>query len=135
MRRRLERGTIVAIVTIITVALAACAQPDLAGQRYAVYFQEGSANLDAAAKDSISIAAAWAVDHPTAVVRVIGYADPEGSSEANLAISLARAQSVVAQLTALGVPRDNIKVAGRGEVQYSLDPQESRRVLIALSKP
>lgn len=127
MRRFLVFGTV--------LALAACAQPDLAGQRYAVYFQEGSTILDTDAKENVSTAASWAVDHPAASVRVIGYADPEGSSAENMTLSLARAHVVVVELTALGVPRDHIKLTGRGEVPYSFSPQEARRVLIALSKP
>ena len=60
---------------------------------------------------------ALAASLPEASVRVAGYTDPRGSDAYNQELSLRRAQSVAAMLTASGVPCERIVIEahGRGE--------------------
>jgi len=52
---------------------------------------------------------------PEASVRVAGYTDPRGSDAYNQELSLRRAQSVAAVLTAAGVPGERIVIEGHGK--------------------
>ena len=106
----------------LLLALAACANPGAAGQqRYAVFFQEWSAALDQPAKDVVAQAASWANTHPAAEVHVIGYADPEGSPQANRDLSRTRAQVVADGLAADGVAAQRVHIEGAGSVAYAMD--------------
>ena len=53
------------------------------------------------------------------IVYVSGYADLDGEKDYNKALSLARAKKVKAELVARGVPSNQIKIRGMGQV----DPQ------------
>ncbi|CAH2599095.1 OmpA family protein [Rhodovastum atsumiense] len=117
------------------LALGACSLFEPSGQRYVVFFQEFSAALDDPAKAVIASAADWAKAHPAAPVVVSGYADPEGSAQANKDISRTRAQVVADGLVAGGVTAQRITIRARGEVGYTMDAQESRRVTIVLGTP
>ena len=55
------------------------------------------------------------VAHPTARVRVVGYADARGAEGANANLGLARARAVATALTATGVPANRIEAASGGE--------------------
>ncbi len=113
-------------------ALGACAAPQHSAQRYAVFFQGSSVHLDDGALATVTQAAAWAKDNPTAEVHVVGYADPEGSPESNLLLSRTRAQVVADELKTDGVEPDRIRIDGRGAVDFAYDSQEARRVTISL---
>lgn len=52
---------------------------------------------------------------PQARVRIDGFADPRGSDAWNDALSLRRAQSVAAVLSAAGVPRERMSIEGHGK--------------------
>ena len=81
----------------LLVAVGACADTGSfppAGQRFAVFFQEWSASLDDGGQAVVADAATWANSHPAAAVHVIGYADPEGTPQANRDLSRTRAQVV-----------------------------------------
>jgi outer membrane protein OmpA-like peptidoglycan-associated protein len=121
------------IALAVLLALASCGPP--AGQRYVVFFQEWSAQLDDAAKSAISAAAERVRSHPADPVFVIGFADPEGSPPANKAMSATRAQVVTDALMADGVTRDRIQHSAFGAVTFSLTSQESRRVEIVVGMP
>ena len=122
-------------VLALLCALGACAAPEPSGQRYAVFFEGWSASLDDGGKATVAQAATWANAHPTAEVHVIGYADPDGSPQANRDISRARAQVVADGLTADGVSAQRVRVDGRGSVGFACDSQEARRVTISLGTP
>lgn len=100
------------------------------GQTYVIFFQPFSAALDAPAMASVKAAAANAQDHPSAPVTVAGYASPIGTTAANADLARSRAQVVSDALVSSGVPAASIKHKGLGEVDYTLDPIESRRVEI-----
>ena len=53
--------------------------------------------------------------HPTSRMRVVGYADARGASEANVALGKSRADSVKASLVAGGIAADRIETASGGE--------------------
>lgn len=120
----------------LLLALAACAGSAASGgQRYPVYFQEWSASLDDGGRAAVAQAAGWANSHPAAVVHVIGYADPEGTPQANRDLSRTRAQVVADGLAADGVATQRIRIEGAGAVGFAMDSQESRRVTISLGTP
>ena len=123
-------------IGLLCGVLGACtASPAPGSIRYAVFFQEWSASLDDGGKAIVADAADWANKHPTVEVHVIGYADPEGSPQANREISRTRAQVVADGLAEDGVARPRIIIDGRGSVPFTLDSQESRRVTISLGSP
>ncbi len=128
MRRRLMLG--------LMLALAGCTiTPPADAPKLVVFFQPWSADLDDAGKAAIANAGTWARNNPTQMLLVTGYADPEGSPEANIAISRARAQVVVDALVAGGVPPARIKRQGKGETKFIEDSLESRRVEITAFTP
>jgi len=114
-------------------APAATAQPAAAGQpaeRYAVFFEIWSARLDEPARAAIAQAAARMKQQPSAIVSVVGFADPTGSHEANKLMSRTRAQVVTDALVEDGVPPGRIRQKSVGSVNYIADSIESRRVEI-----
>ena len=52
---------------------------------------------------------------PAPEIAVIGHTDRVGSVQSNDALSLRRAQKIRDDMVKLGVPADQIQVAGRGE--------------------
>jgi outer membrane protein OmpA-like peptidoglycan-associated protein len=120
------------LLALVTACATAPAGPP---HRIVVFFQEWSAALDPAATASVGAAAQWAKDHPDAPVKVIGYADPTGSAQANDYMSLARAQVVADLLVTDGLPRDRIVLGAHGATNFTLTSQESRRVEIAIGGP
>jgi len=122
-----------ALVSLLLLsALAACAGKPPAKQAFVVFFHEWSAELDAEAQDVIARAAALARTSPNAVVHVTGYADPEGSVQANIELSRLRAQVVVDGLVKQGVAQDRLRRSARGPTSFALSSLESRRVEIAI---
>ena len=99
-----------------------------------VFFSSWSAKLDDAAMQSIQTAADWAKQHPQESLVVIGYASTVGGNQANQDLSRLRAQIVSDTLVADGVAAARIHRRALGPVDYTLDPQETRRVEIALGE-
>jgi outer membrane protein OmpA-like peptidoglycan-associated protein len=99
--------------------------------KFVVFFEEWSARLDDAALAVIGNAADNAKAHPGLVLRVDGFADPTGSRKANALLTDLRAQVVIDQLQADGVPPARIRARGHGSVRFALSSQESRRVEIS----
>ena len=97
-----------------------------------IFFQPFSASLDEAAQGSIKAAAASAKYHFSAPVTVAGFASPIGTTQANADLARTRAQVVADGLIADGVGATRIKRRALGEVDYTLDPIESRRVEISV---
>ncbi len=119
----------------LLASLGACATESGKAQKFPVFFQEWSAALDDSASNTVAAAAKWANEHPNAPVTVSGYADPEGTQKANIAISRTRAQVVVDQLVRDGVSRGRIRLNAHGPTDYTLSAIESRRVEIAVAAP
>lgn len=118
----------------LMLLLAACAQPqDSGARRQLVFFQEWSAAMDQEAQDAVNAAAAVVKANPTSPVTVIGYADPEGSPQANREISRLRAQVVTDALVKAGVPATQITREAKGSTAFVGTSLESRRVEIVVT--
>ena len=99
-----------------------------------IRFDLGSAQLSAqAGKELESVAEKLKnLDHDAYIVRIEGFASPDGSDEANLDLSMARAmavENVLARHQELG---DRLFLTGVGaDPDATLAPEEQRRVEIA----
>jgi len=117
-------------------ALAACAPTDPMGAQLAaqpvrvVFFEDDSIATSEEAKAVIRDAAEVAKRYPGAPVRVLGFSAPEPGLAPTVALSRARAERVVNELVAAGVPRGQITQQGRGAVPFDAVPVQSRRVEI-----
>jgi outer membrane protein OmpA-like peptidoglycan-associated protein len=103
----------------------------------AVYFDTGSASLgddDRAALDEVS---GFLTQYPIATVVITGYADTQGSLEANRALAQRRAQAVAQALRGLGGPlAGSVAVVAVGEPEGAADSEansENRRVEILVA--
>ncbi|PZW37658.1 OmpA family protein [Humitalea rosea] len=99
-----------------------------------VFYTPDSAELDAQAKLIVGDAADLAGNYPTAPVSVLGFADPDGTTAENRALSARRAEVVATELRRLGVAPSRITVRPRGEVSFDAVPLESRRVEIRVGQ-
>jgi len=102
-----------------------------------VYFDTGSAALgddDQAALDEVS---GFINQYPIATVVITGYADTQGSLEANRALAQRRAQAVAQALRGLGGPiAGSVSVVAVGEPEGAADSEadkENRRVEILVA--
>jgi outer membrane protein OmpA-like peptidoglycan-associated protein len=102
----------------------------MARKAYPVYFEPWSGELDGPAREGLAEAAALARANPGVPLRVIGYADPEGSPQANVTLSRLRAEVVSDELRRDGVAPERIRVEWRGAAGASPTGVESRRVEI-----
>ena len=112
------------------LALSACAQgapPDIT---YPVFFQDFASNLDTAGLAIVASAADTAKKFPRASVKVTGYADSIGSTDAEVKLSLARADTVAALLQQDGVAAARIQRDAVGTPPNSQPGVERRRVEI-----
>ncbi len=117
----------------LAAAMTGCAMldQDAAAQPPVIIFFEGdSARIGDSARELVRTAAATAARYPNASIRVLGFADPEGSPRFNQALSRARAEHVADELAEAGVTRSRIRVSARGPVAFEFAEQESRRVEI-----
>lgn len=128
----MRRVACLVLVALLTACVQAAPAPP---HKVVVFFQEWSAAIDPAASAAISAAAQWGKDHPGTILRVTGYADPTGSAQANVYLSLTRAQVVVDQLVIDGIDRGRIAMAAQGATNFTLTSQESRRVEVAIGAP
>jgi cytochrome c oxidase subunit 2 len=120
------------LLTLLAATGAAWAAAPL--PHIVVFFQSWSAKLDDPALRAVQAAADWAKQHPQEKLVVIGYASTVGTAQANQDLSRLRAQIVSDTLVADGVPVERIRRRALGPVDYTLDPQETRRVEIALGE-
>ena len=102
-----------------------------------VYFDTGSAALgddDQAALDEVS---GFISQYPISTVIITGYADTQGSLEANRALAQRRAQAVAQALRGLGGPiAGSVSVLAVGEPDGAADSegnQENRRVEVLVA--
>lgn len=125
-----------AILLLVLLLPGACAFFEPSGQRFVVFFPDSGVTLDdAAAKQVVVNAAAYALDHPDLAIRVDGFADQNGPADVNTEIARSRVQNVIKGLTSNGVPVTRIARREVGEVPFTLDSQESRRVTIVVGRP
>lgn len=80
----------------------------------AVEFEAGSARLGAAAQRQLDATAARLAAAPKQRLAIVGHTDDAGAPEANLALSLQRAQAVRAYLEARGIDARRLEIRGAG---------------------
>jgi outer membrane protein OmpA-like peptidoglycan-associated protein len=114
----------------LCVALGAPLRAEAAGVTGVVFFTKWSALIDDPAGAVVKLAAYRLAKDPGAKVVVTGYADIDGSSEANILLSKLRAQMVVDALVADGVDAARITREGAGATRDVGGMIESRRVVI-----
>jgi OOP family OmpA-OmpF porin len=78
-------------------------------------FELGSATISAEATAILDRIVAILVANPSTVATVAGHTDADGDAVANLALSQARAEAVVAYLVAGGIEADRLRAVGFGE--------------------
>ena len=100
------------------VDTAACSRlvADLLG-RGTVRFASGRADIDRASRGLLDRMAAALLRCPSAAVRIVGHTDGVGDGEQNQRLSQARANAVLAYLTASGIGSDRLSAAGQGAGQ------------------
>ena len=124
-----------AFVSLVFVAALYLHGPTARAQQtsFVIFFQQWSAAIDGPAQDVIANAAEWAKSHANKRIRVIGFADPTGSRQANILLSELRAQVVADGLVGAGVGASHIQQIGRGSVRFAATALESRRVEIRVN--
>ncbi len=95
---------------------------------YVVYFDLNSASLNARARDVVNEAANSIRTTGLTRIEVVGHTDSLGSPASNQRLSVRRAEAVAAQLTRLGVPRNQMAVSGMGETSPAVPSADSARV-------
>jgi outer membrane protein OmpA-like peptidoglycan-associated protein len=123
------------VFALAVPGLAGCAPEPPPARTFVVFFESFSAVPDADAIVIIDRAAAAARQFPSDPVWVIGFADPEGSSDENRRLSQARAEAISAYLAQKGVAPARIQRAARGATEPTLAMVESRRVEIRIGAP
>lgn len=93
--------------------------------RNAILFQSGSAKMAAESLPAIDELAADLAICPEASVEVEGHTDSDGDDQANLALSVARAEAVVDALIERGVSPDRLYAIGYGE-SLPIESNETR---------
>jgi len=83
--------------------------------RNAILFQSGSARLAEASFTAIDELAGYLGECSDATVEVEGHTDADGDEESNLALSVARAETVVEALIERGVAYQRLYAIGYGE--------------------
>jgi outer membrane protein OmpA-like peptidoglycan-associated protein len=101
-----------------------------------VLFRTGSAEIPPETARSIWVLAGVLAKSPALTVRLDGYADPRGTTDANLKLSEARANAVRDLLLAAGVREDALEVNAYGKSQSVADDSDGyaleRRVRLTL---
>ena len=116
------------------LALSACAQQP-PQRTFALFFEDFSSTVSPEAAQIVASAAASARFFPAGPVRVTGYADSIGSTQAEIDISRARANAVAALLQQDGVASGRITRAAVGTPPNSQPGVERRRVEIDVDTP
>lgn len=82
-----------------------------------IFFRSGSARLSPKSAPLLDSLAGIISRCPGLIIEVSGHTDSDGSDNANLALSEARAKAVAAYLGTHGVPAERLVVAGYGETR------------------
>lgn len=105
-----------------TIHAAAADVVDMFGP-FTVYFKTGENVIikTAAFSDYLSKAKEYLNNNPTKSLNVSGYTDNIGNAQANIALSLKRAETVKAELVDLGIEAARISTEGKGMEQPIAD--------------
>jgi OmpA-OmpF porin, OOP family len=103
-------------------------------------FDTGRATLQPASQEQVANIAAILKAYPKAKIRLGGYTDNSGDPVANLRLSQARADTVLAEFTSLGVDPSRVDAKGYGEDHPVADNsteegrQKNRRISIRVAE-
>ncbi len=111
-----------------------------ADKRFEVYFAEGEARLTTPALQAIGLTATQLQGCDIRSVKVVGLADAQGGTGANLTLSQRRAQAVAEALAAAGWPTpafDVVAVGDEGAVtaQGANEPMRRRTEVVVEATP
>jgi outer membrane protein OmpA-like peptidoglycan-associated protein len=99
-----------------SVAIGPCATTE-----FNVYFEEWKSDLSADARDTITMVQRELQGCTIERVRIIGLAGARGNEDANLNVSMERAQTIAAALEQGGWPKDTFEIAAIGEAGATVD--------------
>lgn len=116
------------------LALSACARTP-GDRNFTVFFNDFSNRIDPTAQQIVAAAAASARAHPSSPVKVTGYADRAGSTEADVRLSKGRSDAVTYLLERNGIPNTQIFQAAVGTPLNTQPGVERRRVDIFVDFP
>jgi len=108
--KAMETGQVTVDPTALQTGLAAQGRVTLTG----LFFDTGKASLQPASQAQLDAMAQLLKTQPTLKAWIVGHTDNVGSFEANEKLSLARAQAVVAALTAAPYKVDAKRLAAKG---------------------
>jgi len=121
-------------ITGSDVVKSMAGKPECGDAGVTVAFKTGSAELDENAKGALNGVATWLNNDKARTLRLAGYADMTGNSEANLVLSERRADAVKSYLVAQGVDSTRVMTVGRGEQIDNL-PANGRAVTFLACQP
>ncbi len=104
------------------------------------YFKSGSAALDDTARVTLDKQAEWLKKHTSWKIKLQGFADDPGSSEANVTLSRRRAVAVMNYLRSKGVASERMWAKGYGKARIVRDCEDiscksqNRRVISNLRR-
>ena len=109
-------------------------KPECRDAGVTVAFKTGSAELDQNARGGLDGVATWMKANENRTMRLEGFADTTGNSEANLILSAHRAEAVKNYLIEHGVDSSKVMTVGRGEEVDHL-PANGRAVTFMACQP
>jgi len=111
---------------IVTIALAGCAGPvivmpwaERAPASNVIYFEHDAYKVDDGYRGLLEAHAQRMRSHPSLRLRLEATTDRQGPLDYNRALSRKRAETVMKELIALGVPAERIEIAGLGEARHA----------------
>lgn len=118
-----------------TFAAASEALPPKA-QSYTLYFQFGSEDLTAESSRTLDAILSEVATRSAAEIILVGHSDSPGTPEANLALSVRRAERMRALVIQRGVPAEVVTATGVGntdpEIRSDVEEERNRRVEITV---
>jgi outer membrane protein OmpA-like peptidoglycan-associated protein len=117
-----------------TSASQVAGKPECRDAGVTVAFKTGSAELDQNARGGLDGVATWMKADEKRTLRLEGFADTTGNSEANLVLSAHRAEAVKNYLIEHGVESTKVMTVGRGEEVDHL-PANGRAVTFMACQP
>ncbi len=86
-----------------------------------IQFASGSARITGGSRRTLARAVKTLAEYPTLRLKISGYTDDRGDREANIALSLERADAVKAYLVRMGIDGDRLETEGLGPDQPIAD--------------
>jgi len=124
------------IATLLLLACVGGCHNPADRQNFSVFFQPYSADLDPQAQDTVHAASAFAKDHPSQPVVLIGYSAPPDPGKDIPGLSAQRVAAVQAMMVGDGVPMARTYPLADGTTDPKNMPKLSvRRVDIDIGSP